>query len=98
MEGSPNDSIKLGPERVTVYEPNGPTLEEPVRLTPEEYAMLVNFRNQQQGVTSGTHPSQIPLPSTPVHSTSAGSQAVSVPSAPGYLTVQASLTSHLLLL
>jgi hypothetical protein len=87
MEGSTNDSIKPEPGRLTGYEPNKPTLEEPVRVTPEEYAMLVNFRNQQQGVTSGTHPSQVPLPTTPVHATSAGSQAVSVPSAPGYQSV-----------
>jgi hypothetical protein len=58
-----------------------------VRLTPEKYAMVFNFRNQQQRVASGTHPSQVPLPTTPVHMTSAGSQAVSVPSAPGYQTV-----------
>ncbi len=86
MEGSPNDSIKLEPGKLRGYEPNGPSFEEPVRLTPEEYAMVVNFKNQKQGVTSGAHPSQVPLP-TPVHSTSAGSQSVSVPSAPGYQTV-----------
>jgi len=87
MEGSSSDSMKREPGILTGYEPNGPNLEEPVRLTPEEYSMLMSFRNQQQGVASGTHPSQVPLPSTPVHSASAGSQAVSVPSAPGYQTV-----------
>jgi hypothetical protein len=86
MEVSPNDSIKSEPGISTGYESNGPTLEEPVRLSPEEYAMVANFRNQQR-VASRTHPSQVPLPTTPVHSTSAGLQAVGVPSVPGYQTV-----------